>query len=74
MMHLQRQYTLRSINVVVDPPKKAHEGQALASQPSKNLPRREMVQQKLAEKDFPKASPSKEKEIPKENIPKEKDL
>ena len=74
MMDLQRQYNLRTRNVVVDPPKKAPKGQALASQPTKNQPRREMVQQKPAQKYFPKASPSKEKELPKESIPKEKDL
>ena len=43
IMDLQRQYNLRNINVVVDPPKKAPKGQALASQLSKNQPRREMV-------------------------------
>ena len=32
------------------------------------------MQQKLAEKDFPKVAPPKEKELPKESIPKEKDL
>ena len=73
-MDLQRQYSLRNRNVVVDPPKKAPEGQALGSQPTKNHPRREMVQQKCKEKDLPKDAPPKDKEIPKENIPKEKDL
>ena len=60
--------------MVVDPLKRALEGQASASQPSKNQPRREMVQQKHVEKDFPKAAPPKDKELPKESIPKEKDL
>lgn len=48
MMDLQRQYNLRSKNVVVDPPKKDLEGQAIASHPTKNFPRREMAQQKPA--------------------------
>ena len=74
IMNLQRQYNLRNKNVVVDPPKKAREGQASTSHPAKNQPRREVVQQKLAEKDFPKVAPPKEKELPKENIPKEKYL
>ena len=74
MMDLQNQYNLRRKNMVVDPPKKAPEGQASTSQLAKNQLRREMVQQKLAEKDIPKASPYKEKELPKESIPKEKDL
>ena len=43
MMDLQRQYNLRNINVVVDPPKNTPEGQALASQPAKNHPGREMM-------------------------------
>ena len=44
MMDLKRKYNLRSINVVVDPPKKAPKGQASSSQPAKNMPRREIVQ------------------------------
>ena len=40
---LHRQYNLRNKNVVVDPPKKALEGQALASQPAKNQPNKEVV-------------------------------
>lgn len=40
---------------MVDPPKKAREGQSLVSQPSKNLPRKE-VQQKTIEGDLPKES------------------
>ena len=72
--NLQRQYNLRNKNVVVDPPKKAPEGQTSASQPAKSQPRREVMQQKPIEKDFPKASAPKDKELPKESIPKEKDL
>ena len=85
MMDFQKQYNLTSINLVVDPPKKALEGQALASHLTRNLPKREVVQQKPIEKYIPKARPSKEKSIPKynpskekslpkESIPKEKDL
>ena len=51
--------------MVVDPPKKALEGQALASQPTKNQPRREVVQQRPAEKYFPKDSPPKDTKLPK---------
>ena len=71
---LLMQYNLRNKNVVVDPPKKALEGKASASHPTKNQHRKEVVQQKPAKKDLPKASPPKDKEIPKESIPKEKDL
>ena len=71
---LQRKYNLRNISVVVDPPKKAPECQASASHPAKSQPRREVVQQKPTEKDFPKVAPPKDKELPKESIPKEKDL
>ena len=74
MMDLQRQYNIRSINVVVDPPKKSPEGQTSSIHSTNNLPKREMVQQNPAKKSFPKSSPSKEKELPKENIPKEKEL
>ena len=44
IIDLQRKYNLRNINVLVDPPKKALECQALASQSSKSHPRREVVQ------------------------------
>ena len=60
-MNLQRKYNLRNKNVVVDPPIEAPEGRASASQPTKNQPRREMVQQNPAEKDCPKVAPPKEK-------------
>ena len=60
--------------MVVFPPKKATEGGALASQPAKNQHKKEVVQQKHAEKDLPKAAPPKDKELPKESIPKEKEL
>ena len=73
-MDLQRKYNLRSRNVVVDPPKKDLEGHASASLPAKNQHRKEVVQQKPAKKDLPKAAPPKDKELPKESIPKEKDL
>ena len=59
---------------MVDPPKKALEGQASTSQPTKNQPKKEVVRQKPIEKDLPKDSPLKDKELPKESIPKEKDL
>lgn len=65
MMDLQKKYNLRSRNVVVDPPKKALEGQASFSQPTKNLPRREVVQHNPLDKGLPKDSPSKEKDLPK---------
>ena len=52
---------MRNINVVVGPPKKAPEGLASASQPAKSQPRREVVQQKPAEKYFPKDTPPKDK-------------
>ena len=74
MMYLQKQYNLRRINIVVDPPKKSLERQALASLPAKNMPRREVLQHKPAEKYLPKDSPFKEKSLLKESIPKEKDL
>ena len=60
-MDFQKQYNLRSRNVVVDPPKKAPEGQASASQPAKILPRKEAIQQSPAKKDPPQVSSSKEK-------------
>ena len=63
--NLQRKYNLRNKNVVVDPLKKDPEGQASTSQPAKNQPRREVVQQKPAEKDFPKYAQPKDKEPPK---------
>ena len=44
MMDFQKKYNLRRRNVVVGPPKRAPEGQTLACQPAKNLPRREVVQ------------------------------
>ena len=59
--NLKNQYNLRKRNVVVDPPKKAPEGQASASQPTKSQPRGEVVQQKPVEKDFPKDTPPKDK-------------
>ena len=68
--YLQRKYNLRSRNVVIDSPKKAQEGQAAASHPTKNEYRKEVVQQNLAEKDFPKDTPPKDKDIPKESVPK----
>ena len=43
MMDLQRKYNLRNRNVVLDPHKEAPQGQALASHPTKNQPRREKV-------------------------------
>ena len=57
IIDLQRKYNLRNRSVVVDPPKKAPEGQASASQPTKNQHRKEVMQQKLVEKDHPNASP-----------------
>ena len=51
--------------MVVAPPKKVAQGQASASQPAKILPRKEVAQQKLIEKDVPKAAPPKDKELPK---------
>ena len=74
MSYLQRQYNLRNINVVVDPPKKAPKGQASARQPTKNQCRTEVVHQKPTEKYLPNFAPPKDKELPKESIPKEKDL
>ena len=44
IIDLQRKYNLRKKNVVVDPPKKAPEGQASTSHPAKNQPMREVVQ------------------------------
>ena len=61
MSDLQRQYNLRNINVVVGPPKKAPKGQALASQPAKDQHMKEVVQQKIIEKDIPKDAPPKDK-------------
>ena len=61
MIDFQKKYNLRSKNVVVDPPKKALEGQTSTSNPARNLPRREVLQQKPIEKDLPKDNPSKEK-------------
>jgi predicted outer membrane protein len=43
MMDFQKQYNLRRRNVVVDPPKKAPEGQASASHPARNLLKRVVV-------------------------------
>ena len=60
MMDFHKQYNLRSIIVVVDPPKKASEGQTLASQLIKNIPTKQ-VQQKTIERDLPKDNISKEK-------------
>ena len=59
---------------MVDPPKRALEGQASASQPAKIQHRKEVVQQNPVEKDLPKDTPPKDKELPRESIPKEKDL
>ena len=39
--------------MVIDRPKKAPEGQALASQPTKIQPRKEVVQEKPKEKEIP---------------------
>ena len=61
MMDFQKKYNLRRKNMMVDPPKKAPEGQTLASQSNKNLPRREVVQQKPTKKVFPKVTPPKKK-------------
>ena len=61
MSDIQRQYNLRNINVVVDPPKKDSKGQASASHPTKNQHKKEVVQQKPAEKYFPKDSLPKDK-------------
>ena len=62
---------MRNKNVVVAPPKKLIQGQASASQPAKIFPRKEVVQHKPIEKDIPKATPPKDKELPKEMVPKE---
>ena len=43
MIDFQKKYNLRSINVVVDPPKKAPEGQTSTTQSAKGLPRKEVV-------------------------------
>ena len=61
MMDLKKKYNLRRRNVVVDPPKKDLEGQSSTSHPVKNMPRKEVVQQKHMGKDLPKDNPSKEK-------------
>lgn len=57
-MDFQKKYNLSSRNVVVDPPKGAPEGHTSASQPVKNLPRKE-VRQKAIERDLPKGNISK---------------
>ena len=74
LSEFNRQYDLRNRSVGVAPPKKVPQGQALASQPAKTQPRKEVVQHKPIEKDIPKATPPKDKELPKEVVPKEKDL
>ena len=48
---------------MVDPPKKALEGHTSASQLVKNLPRKEVVQQKTIERNLSKESISKEKDL-----------
>ena len=72
-MDFQKNYNLRSRNIVVDSPKKALEGQTSTSHPTKNM-QREEVQKKTIGKELLKDTPSKEKDLPKENISKEKDL
>ena len=67
-----RQYELRNRSVGVAPPRRVPQGQALASQPAKAQPRKEVVQPKPTEKDIPKVTPPKDKELPEETIPKEK--
>ena len=57
-MDFQKQYNLRSINVVVDPPKRAPENKASTNQPTKNLPNKD-VQHKNVGKDLPKQDVSK---------------
>ena len=53
MMDFQKQYNLRSINVVVDPPKRAPENQTSTSHPTKNMPNKD-IQQKKVGRDLPK--------------------
>lgn len=62
VMYFQKQYNLRSINVVVDPPKRALENQSSTSQHSKFFPSKD-VQQNNGGKDLSKEYVSKEKDL-----------
>ena len=68
-MDFQKQFNLRSRNVVVDPPKKALVNQASTSQSTKNIPNKQ-VQQKNVGNDLPKENISKEKYLQKDEVKK----
>lgn len=64
-MYFQNQYNLRSINVVIYPPKRTFVNQTSANQLTQNFPNKD-VQQKNVEKDLPKENVSKEKDLQKD--------